>query len=219
MCGVLGYYSEKPSSRDFLDLGRLLWQSKIRGLHAFGIAWLDWSSDSVQHFRFHRLEQVLETIAQLRKENRLNPACLILHTRYCQSGDWRILENNQPVVVGDFALAFNGVISMATKPEFESEFGVKCIADNDGEIFIRKVLAGEDPGAFVAGIRGSFAGAYLWGRKVWALRNARRPLYWYRREGSVFVTSTRDIFERALSVGDLAMPFAENQAMELQGLL
>jgi len=121
---------------------------------------------------------------------------LIVHCRYSTSGDWKEEGNNQPIVIGDCALAFNGVIRMSTKDEWGKEFGFKPVTDNDGEIFVRKVLDGEDWNAWVAHGAFSFAGVMLHGGRLIALRNKQRPLWHNEAYGCNFIASTADIFNR-----------------------
>jgi glutamine phosphoribosylpyrophosphate amidotransferase len=128
----------------------------------------------------------------------------IAHARYSTSGDWRTPANNQPLVVAEMALAFNGVISMGTKPEFEADFGVTCASDNDGEVFLRRLEGGEPADAFIRRINGSFAGVWLRDGRLYAGRNARRPLWRCYAHGAWWYASTADIFRRAGFASHLA---------------
>lgn len=183
MCGVIGYKPLIPNPGSIQAFDNLLYESRIRGHHAYGIAnqfttfkSYDWG-EITDHF-----DPNLSTIA---------------HTRYCQSGDWKNMENNQPLVVGGMKLAMNGVIHMGTKEEFEKSFRVQCIVDNDSEIFLQKLGEGVDPRFFILGISGSFAATWLTGGLLWAGRNARRPLWKCEAFGGKWYASTRDIFLRA----------------------
>jgi glutamine phosphoribosylpyrophosphate amidotransferase len=183
MCGIVGF---KPLEDNILQVGafqRLFHESRIRGLHAYGIATGDSvyrtfdSSEIQQHF-----DHAKPTIA---------------HARYSQSGDWHVLENNQPIVVGNMALAHNGVISMGTKAEYEAQFDVQCTVDNDSEIFLRCLERGETPEAFLDRLSGSFAGVWLRDGVLYAGRNPRRPLWKCHSYGAMWYASTEDIFRRA----------------------
>jgi len=159
----------------------LLLQSRIRGTHAYGLA---------QDGRV-----VKSTIDAL--VGAFDPRWpAVAHARYSTSGDWTVPENNQPIVVDRVALAFNGVIDMGTKEEFERRWGVRCDTANDGELFLRRQGSAEQ---FVATMGGSFAGVWAdWGaRKLHALRNERRPLWSSDHLGARWYASTRDIFVRA----------------------
>lgn len=183
MCAVIGYDPLVDSSarvrRD--AFAKLLMESRVRGMHSFGFA------------QPGRCVKSLELAGILEATEMFDPwKPMIAHCRYSTSGDWRDERNNQPIVVGSEALVFNGVISMGTKKEFESEFDVKCDTENDGEVFLRR----KDRLALVAR-RGSFAGVWLDGDRLFAARNARRPLWLCRAYGAAWYASTRDILRRA----------------------
>ena len=94
------------------------------------------------------------------------------------------------------ALAFNGVIHMGTREEFEREHGVKCDSDNDGEVFLRR-LENEEPDTMILGEQWSFAGCWIVGKRLFAGRNRRRPLYRVDHLGARWYASTADIIRRA----------------------
>lgn len=188
MCGVVGLSADDPQPRHSAMLRRLFEESKVRGMHAFGFS--SWDGGTVLTRRFLRLGECLAALPPC-------PTRLIGHCRYATSGDYKTLDNNQPIHAGGAALAFNGVISMATKPEYERQYGRQYATDNDGEIFLDKFLRGDDWERFVAAGSFSFAGLVLRAGEIVALRNQRRPLYRCREEGAVFFASTADIFRRA----------------------
>jgi glutamine phosphoribosylpyrophosphate amidotransferase len=188
MCGVIGLSTDAPRPRHVAALRRLFEESRVRGLHAFGFS--TWDGTAVVTRRFLKLDECLEALPAA-------PTRMIGHCRYSTSGDHTKLENNQPIQAGEASLAFNGVISMATKPEYERQYGRQYRTDNDGEIFLDKFLRGDAWEAFVAGGRFSFAGLILHRGELVALRNARRPLYVCAEAGATFYASTSDIFRRA----------------------
>lgn len=205
MCSVIGYaplFGGLERERELL-FRRLLEQSLLRGVHALGIAQYD-SRYALTWTKTHDLAH-LNLIAES-----FDPCHrMIAHCRYSTSGDWQDDRNNQPIVVDDVALVFNGVISMKTRDEFNTEFGVQCESDNDGEILVRKILAGESPSEFVREMIGSFAGLWLRDTALYALRNERRPLWASEVHGAVWLASTRDIFARAGVSGAIEMPVGE----------
>jgi glutamine phosphoribosylpyrophosphate amidotransferase len=158
-------------------------------MHAYGLV------DMVTECKSFDIEEVIRSF---------HPGIpTIAHTRYCQSGDWQVMENNQPIVAAGMVLAFNGCIHMGTKEEFEKDFDVKCETDNDGEIFLRKleginaenhVSVAED---WLGTIRGSFAGVWLAYGRLFVGRNSRRPLWVCDAHGGRWYASTQDIFKRA----------------------
>ena len=185
MCNVIGYHPIAPEpDRAKEAFARLFREGSIRGLHAFGICAHD------EPFRSFNQDEVIE---------RFDPTKpTIAHARYCTSGDWRVLENNQPLVLDDVALVFNGVIDMGTKAEMKERWDVFLSTDNDGEIFLRCLERGEDPDYFIGRIQGSFAGCWLDGDDtLWVGRNERRPLWRAQAYGATWYASTRDIFARA----------------------
>lgn len=190
MCGIIGYkpLEDFDMTERTWAFRRLLKESLIRGMHAYGIA----RGDGYVHRTFDASEIPFAFAPSM---------STIAHTRYCQSGDWRILKNNQPIVVEDMALAMNGVISMSLKAEYEAEFGVTCSVDNDSEIFLRKLEQGVDATEFIKSITGSFAATWLQDGKLFAGRNERRPLWKCVAYGAKWYASTEDIFKRAGFVG------------------
>jgi glutamine phosphoribosylpyrophosphate amidotransferase len=190
MCGIIGYKPFGMYENQIDAFQRLFEQSVIRGLHAYGIA------DDSKVFRTFKASEVIQ---------HFDPTMpTIAHARYCQSGDWRVLKNNQPIAVNRMTLAMNGVISMGTKAEFEAEYGVTCTVDNDSEIFLRKIEGAHTPEdvvrraeIFVGAIRGSFAGTFLVDGVLFAGRNPRRPLWKCHSYGAIWYASTEDIFRRA----------------------
>lgn len=177
MCGVIGYLPGDPSQLDEdvqeTMFERLMLESRVRGTHAFGI----YTRCSGDFFcaRSHILDEVIKHFCPS------HPA--IAHCRYSTSGDWQNLDNCQPIVVESpdgvtRALAFNGIVHMGTREEFEAAFGVRCDSDNDGEVFLRmlenyglvpcaggtevmeprEAIAATD---IVQALSGSFAGVWL----------------------------------------------------------
>lgn len=211
MCGVVACVTiDGIDTQTREDVFSLITEAKIRGLHSFGYVYID-KYGRYYDDRFHTMEYLLRDLQDL-PEDTLD---IILHARYCTSGDWRVLANNQPLVVGKYALCFNGVIDMGTKEQMEQRWGVSLETDNDGELFIKALQHGEDPGHFVENITGSFAGVWYDNTgpdvEIYALRNERRPLYWVMPyDGILYVASTRDIIKRALG-GDIA---AEAEQLE-----
>jgi len=193
MCGVIGYFSEKPKAIHKEILANILLESRIRGLHSFGVA----CGYPGKELRVEKFFKVASARNFIRK---CDYSLLIAHTRYSTSGDWKVLENNQPVVVGNNLLVFNGVIRMSTKKEYEKEFGEKYKTDNDGEIML-KLLVDKKKGMVkdvLGDDRVSYAGIHYVGGKAYVMRNSRRPLWHFWNEDMSLVFSTFDIGKRAL---------------------
>lgn len=209
---MIGFFARPGKTLGKTDLeafARILNQSRIRGKHATGIAW-NAADGSQGVFRSTVLH---ETLAQLPGLLLRNPTMLIGHTRYATSGDWRVPENNQPVSAAGMVLALNGVIDAGTKTEFEKRWQVRCHADNDAEIFLRRIESGESATKFAKRIKGSLSCCWIDQRtdnpKGYAIRNARRPLWKHETDTRTAFASTADIFARSNING--AEPLPPNQ--------
>ena len=201
MCGVVAYATEEAQGADLGVLSRIFEQSKIRGLHSAGFSWT--TLKQVRTEKFRSVTALNERLRDLWESLEGEPVRLIGHTRYSTSGDWQEERNNQPLDLGEIALAFNGCIHMGLRPEYEAVYGRTYVTDNDGEIFCRKVLDGEDWTEFVASAAFSFAGAFLHAGELWVVRNKRRPLWEGIWGQARYIASTRDIFSRAVFPGSI----------------
>ena len=200
MCGVVGYYSNKPNEEDTEILQSLIFESKIRGIHSFGITY------KVDDCLFKTNKEFLVEQIRVPETN-----MLIGHNRYSTSGDWRTHRNNQPLEYKDNYLVFNGVIDMGTKKEIEKKFNIEMDSNNDGEIFLK------NPDLILNGYDCSFAGIFIYKNKIYCYRNKERPLYRHVYKESVFLASTSDIFKRC-HITDVS-PIKENTKIELKELL
>ena len=174
------------------NVKNLLKESRIRGLHAFGVALRLGKSEFIPHKFFH-LQEALDYIDASIFDT------AILHTRYDTSGDWRILDNNQPVYSHGSILVFNGVIRMSTQKQYEVEFGRSYLTDNDGEIILDMYIRQEHDkvASLLSEECVSFAGIFAVNGEVFAIRNERRPM-WYAENGrEKVIVSTKDILLRA----------------------
>lgn len=187
MCAVVGYCPIRPTTETTPAFERLFLESRIRGLHAFGIAQPRGAAPAV--LRTFDLEAIPAAF------DRERPA--VAHARYSTSGDWHDHANNQPVVLGDMALALNGVLHQGTKAEFEEAFSVQCASDNDAEVFLRRLAAGQSAREFIREVRGSMAAVWLVGSTLYAARNEWRPLWACEAYGARWYASTSDILRRA----------------------
>lgn len=197
MCGVIGFYTRRLEEQHLSLLMRLIQQSKIRGLHAFGVSFYD--DHIVTRKQFDPpTEGFLE---EFRERRRGREGMLIYHNRYSTSGDWWDMRNNQPVVVGDVAVALNGVVTMSPQEEWTERYGVGGFeTENDTEILVRLIIRDglrRVAAEIMEGRLGSVAMVALYRGQVWAFRNYARPLWWFVENGGVYVVSTRDIAERA----------------------
>ena len=184
MCGVVAYYSDKPEAQDKKILKDLILQSKIRGLHAFGMAYT------------HKKNTIIEKTNNIKNINIPDTNMLIYHNRYTTSGDWQKEKNNQPLQLHNNFLVFNGVIDMSTKKEMQKKHNFKMNSDNDGELFLHYLMH-KDPVKILKDLKCSFAGVYIRKNNIYCIRNEHRPLYVVTIGKSVFIASTKDIFKRS----------------------
>lgn len=189
MCGIVGFYKRSFSYSDIARLTKLVKESKIRGLHSFGYSEFG--------------ENGLRTLIKLSpiKEGEVRAAyerskCIIFHNRYCTSGDWQNPINNQPISnQNSISVAMNGVISMAPKEEYEKEYDVKCVSENDSEIFLRLLERSSEEA--ISRTKGAWAAVYIKEGELFAARNKYRPLFYYDSGSGAFCFSTADIGYRA----------------------
>jgi glutamine phosphoribosylpyrophosphate amidotransferase len=196
MCGVIGFITKNRTQEQINLLKNLIIQSKIRGLHSFGYSF--YNDKTITTRKFFKIEDIINDI------NKCEYNTLIYHNRYSTSGDWKIIENNQPITSEIGSIAMNGVLSMKPKEEYEKEFNVKCKTANDAEIILRllekPLILGFDLERFLeVNKEWSFASVMLLKNQLWAIRNNKRPLYWFEFNNAVYVISTMDIVDRALS--------------------
>ncbi|HET9409073.1 MAG TPA: hypothetical protein VFO39_17650 [Candidatus Sulfotelmatobacter sp.] len=220
MCGIIGiqFVSESwpEKAREFIE--HLLLQSKIRGLHATGAAALVGGEirvlkSAVPAPKFLRAPEWAAFCDSL-------PASMILHTRYCTSGDWHDDQNNQPLATGNLALVHNGIVSMGTKKEMEQAYDVRLSTENDSEIILRKIdrhLAQDSdiPASIYAVLHDIhtveppiFACGLLFRKtgEMYCFRDHVRPLYMFKVPALNLrgFCSTKDIFERSLAATKLS---------------
>lgn len=189
MCAVIGAFGEV--SVEFRATLLVLWnESRIRGLHAAGF-WCD--GELCRHPDWKRATAKLDALL----EEASGPVSVIAHLRYSTSGDYTLPQNNQPVAVRDRVLVFNGVLDQRSKSERQQDFAEELETDNDGEHFLIALDRGEAPEDWIGRQTGSFAGLYEEQGSVYALRNARRPLWRAETGFGTFVASTKDIALRA----------------------
>jgi glutamine phosphoribosylpyrophosphate amidotransferase len=180
MCSVIGF--KGTYNKNLLD--KIYKESRIRGIHAFGFS----------HYNNGILEtqKFLNFDTFVNKLHELAPSLFIAHFRYSTSGDFNVMENNQPINFEDKSIVFNGVISQKNKTEIEKEFGVKMDIDNDGYVLIQKFKHK----TFVLKDDITFSMIGLDNGKLIALRNKKRPLY-FNEDSNVIICSTRDIMKRS----------------------
>lgn len=183
MCAIIGFISDNPTQQAVDTLKRVFIESKIRGMHAYGYAAIQ--DGHLMEHKSNGLKSLLTTIQ--------SPTRLIGHCRYSTSGDYRDMNNNQPLRFGDEYLVFNGVIDMRTKAEMEAAYNIKMNSDNDGEIMLQAPNRRQLLGSQI-----TFSGLTLNSHILAFFRNEGRPGYKATRFGATYIASTADILRRCL---------------------
>lgn len=191
MCGVIGFSSDKVTQTDLNTLKNVLIESRIRGMHASGVAWYDGhtirsKSQPIPIDKFLEGFQLREMVYSGQR------IAMISHTRYSTSD----LAYNQPLLGGQLALAHNGVISQADPATWKATYGYDCKTRNDSELLLKALKAGDDPfkkfpGASIAAVTVDNQGY------VQCIRNGLRPLWKGRIGHGVVYGSTLAILQRA----------------------
>jgi glutamine phosphoribosylpyrophosphate amidotransferase len=102
MCGLFGFDGERADPRRLALVAQL---ASRRGPHAMGVAW-----ESGGHLRAARVPAPDgAAFARLLSDCADSPR-IIGQFRLATSGDWRQPHNNQPILIGDVAVAHNGNI-------------------------------------------------------------------------------------------------------------
>ena len=191
MCGVVGFNGKfhRPAFELFC---RLVDQSEVRGMHAYGIA-TACEDCAVRTFKGFTADSIKEFAERFVGQK----GAVIAHTRYSTSGDYKIHANNQPIVRASTALVFNGVVTQLPKQRWVDSFGVECHTENDGEILLALAEAGQPIADSISKTNATFAGLWISDGNLNAYRNPKRPLYQAKHKAGVYYASTSDIFRRA----------------------
>lgn len=196
MCGIVGYYNANTTLDDLIVLERVLIESKIRGMHASGLAWYNGKriKHLVQSVPIDRLLAGFDLASTLFYDSCIS---IIGHARYSTSD----LEYNQPLIGNNVAISHNGIISQRHPKYWMGDHGYKCEGRNDSELLLRALDNGDDP--LLAFPKASIAAVVINSEgKVTALRNGLRPLWTGKiGKGRVFA-STFDILHRS-GVGNI----------------
>ena len=191
MCGVVGYSSSYVTSHDLCILRKVLLESRVRGMHASGIAWFDG-----KQIQCHSEPVPIDTLLESFELNQLlynkTHVSMIAHIRYSTSS----LKYNQPLVGNKLAVAHNGVISQENPKKWYNLYGYQCETRNDSELLLHAIESGDDP--FRVFPDASIAAVTLNNKgKVSFLRNKRRPLWSGQIGSGTVIASTFDILNKA----------------------
>lgn len=197
MCAVVGAILIEPSKEDFLMLHRVFLESKIRGKHATGIAYvkngkviIDKRPVPADEFSFKFTDYVNED----------GNLYLIGHCRYSTSD----LEYNQPIGNDDSGIVHNGVITQELPENWKQIYGYETITKNDSEL----VLHSPDPLREFSHMSMGVCKVTK-DKKLQFYRNGKRPLYLSSIPNGCIITSTADIAIRA-NVGGIPVEVLMN---------
>lgn len=183
MCAIIGFVCPEPNSQAINTLKKLFVESKIRGMHAYGYSAIQ--NSKLIEYKSNSLKALIDNIDR--------PTMLIGHCRYSTSGDYKDMNNNQPIAYGDERLVFNGVIDMRTRAEMEAAYQIQMNTENDGEIMLQTA----DKMALLKSSI-TYSGLMLNKQRIAFFRNDSRPGYMAKRHGATFIGSTADILKRCL---------------------
>lgn len=185
MCAIIGAVIINPTPSDFVMLERVFHESKIRGMHATGLAY-------VKDDRIHiERKPVPADQFEFNWEDYLNEngnLYLIGHCRYSTSD----LEFNQPLGNADKAIVHNGVITQELPENWEEIYNYKCYTKNDSELVLHSLDPLVEFSHMSMGVCELTVDCNLR-----FYRNGKRPLYLSAIENGCIITSTADIARRA----------------------
>lgn len=194
MCGVLGYISDRIDPFTASKIQSLFTQSKIRGQHATGVTWYDFSDNTIQTKSGPvPADQFEIPFDEILKDER--HVALIGHTRYSTSD----LEWNQPISRGDISIVHNGVVTQESPETWKEHFGYDCQGKNDSELLLCSIENNKQP--ITEFSESSISMLALIQGNLLFCRNGKRPLNFYTSPNEIVIASTSDILLRSGFVG------------------
>jgi len=106
MCGIFGAIKTGSTSITLAAIKAVASEQEARGMHAFGVAWIDSDNRLHQYKAEGRISQHLEIFDRMQ-----NAKAIIGHTRYSTHGDPDHLINNHPHSCDGGWIVHNGVVS------------------------------------------------------------------------------------------------------------
>lgn len=191
MCGVLGFAIKDFGEEDYDLVRNLFIQSMVRGKHATGVSFC-------KNGVVHTIKEPVPANEFIAKQdlstwrNEDGNLYAVGHIRYSTSD----LRFNQPMATEEIAIAHNGVISQEPASNWEAAYGLSCETENDSELVLRALLAGQRPlEAFPeASMAVCTVDKY---KRLTGFRNHQRPLYYSFNSKGLIMASTLDILRRA----------------------
>jgi len=185
MCSVIGAIIKEPRAEDFLMLHRVFLESKIRGMHATGIAYVKNNEIVIDKRPVPADEFPFNFPSYVNEDGNLY---LIGHCRYSTSD----LEFNQPIGNQDQAVVHNGVITQELPENWKELYGYTCTTKNDSELVLHSDSPLEEFPDMSMGVCELTSD-----KKLLVYRNGKRPLYLTSISNGCIITSTADIPKRA----------------------
>ena len=165
MCSVIGAIIKEPRAEDFLMLHRVFLESKIRGMHATGIAYVKNNEIVIDKRPVPADEFPFNFPSYVNEDGNLY---LIGHCRYSTSD----LEFNQPIGNQDQAVVHNGVITQELPENWKELYGYTCTTKNDSELVLHSDSPLEEFPDMSMGVCELTSD-----KKLLVYRNGKRPLY------------------------------------------
>lgn len=185
MCSVIGAIIKEPRAEDFLMLHRVFLESKIRGMHATGIAYVKNNEIIIDKRPVPANEFPFNFPSYVNEDGSLY---LIGHCRYSTSD----LEFNQPIGNQDQAVVHNGVITQELPENWKELYRYTCETKNDSELVLHSDSPLEEFPDMSMGVCELTSD-----KKLLVYRNGKRPLYLTSISNGCIITSTADISKRA----------------------
>jgi glutamine phosphoribosylpyrophosphate amidotransferase len=206
MCGIVGAILIEPSKEDLSMVGRVFFESRIRGKHATGIAYVKNNQVVIDKRPVPADQFPFDFESYLNEDGNLY---LIGHCRYSTSD----LEYNQPIGNDTKAIVHNGVITQELPENWKSIYGYDTVTKNDSEL----VLHSEDPLNEFSHMSMGVCELSI-DKTLKIYRNGKRPLYLTNLENGCIITSTADIAIRA-HVGGSMMEIPMNTYLTFDEIL
>ena len=209
MCGILGAVFNKKTKENMNLIKLMIKELSNRGTHCFGVSYFKDNALITKKMLNLNMDELLNDFETSNSDK------IIFHNRYSTSGDWKNMENNQPLTFGNTSIVMNGVIHMGTKIELEKEFDEILTTENDTETVLLKFVRGDSIETFLKNNTSCSLAAIFLTTKINYIRNNKRPLYLFKHPDYKIVVSTLTALKAAqVNIQDatIVSPF---QMMEL----